>query len=97
MLRFKQFSGAGNDLEGQVNGWLEQFEPDVRQMVQTTDGTRVVVSFLFEESFRGQELRLSDEHGVSAVDATNPADTMRDRPLRVPEEPGTLTSDLPLR
>lgn len=95
MLRFKQFTGAGDDLQEQVNGWLEQFEPDVRQMVQTTDGNRVVISFLFEESFRGQELRLSDEHGMSTVESAYAGQTAQDRPIPVPEEPGRITSDLP--
>lgn len=95
MLRFKQFVGAGDNLEGQVNGWLEQFEPDVRQMVQTTDGKRVVISFLFEESFRGQELRLSDEHGRSTVEAAYVGEMAPDRPIPVPQEPGRITSDLP--
>lgn len=95
MLRFKQFSGTGADLERSVNAWLEAFEPDVTEMVQTTDGRGVVISFLFEESFRGQERRLSDEHGMSQTGAPMPADLIPDKPLRVPEEPGQIMSELP--
>jgi hypothetical protein len=60
MLRYKQIAGTGQALEDSVNAWLEKFEPDVTQMVQTqlVDGS-LVIGFLFAESFRGQELRLS--------------------------------------
>jgi hypothetical protein len=95
MLRFKQFSGAGDDLQASVNAWLEAFEPDVTQMVQTTDGRSIVISFLFEESFRGQERRLSGEHGMAVDEAPLPAGMMRDEPIRVPQEPGEITSELP--
>jgi hypothetical protein len=62
MLRFKHFSGAGRDLEEAINRWLEEFEPEVSQMVQTVEASGVVtIGFLFEESFRGQERRMSEE------------------------------------
>jgi hypothetical protein len=62
MLRFKHFSGAGEELERGINLWLDEFEPEVTQMVQTVDsGGVVTIGFLFEESFRGQERRLSEE------------------------------------
>lgn len=92
MLRFKQFSGMTSELENAVNQWLEEFEPDVSQMTQTVtqDGT-VVMGFLFEESFRGQELRLASQHGMSgAVTAPAIADDVQDRPIPV-EEPGGPT------
>ena len=73
MLRFKQFSGSGSDLEQAINAWLEEFEPDITQMTQSdrADGS-VSISFIFEESFRGTELRLSSERGMSRA-ATPPA------------------------
>lgn len=91
MLRFKQFVGNGDDLELAVNGWLARFEPDITQMVQTAreDGT-VVISFLFEESFRAQELRMDEERGMPAdLRAAVPASTIPDQPLTVPIEPGS--------
>jgi hypothetical protein len=65
MLRYKQIGGSGQPLEDSVNAWLEQFEPDVTQMVQTqlSDGS-LMIGFLFEESFRAQELRLSSRSVV---------------------------------
>lgn len=88
-VRFKYFSGAGADLEREINGWLEEFEPDVTQVVQTVapDGA-LTIGFLFEESFRGQEKRFTLEHGI-ARDAAIPPATMADRPVTVPIEPGT--------
>jgi hypothetical protein len=62
MLRFKHFNGAGQELEESINEWLAAFEPEVSQMVQTVDrGGLVTIGFLFEESFRGQERRMSEE------------------------------------
>jgi hypothetical protein len=95
MLRFKQFSGSGGELERAVNDWLTQFEPDVRQMSQTvaSDGS-VSMAFLFEESFRGQEIRLASEHGVAnATGLAAPAAGIPDDPIIVPEEPGYLSQD----
>src|SRR5579872_1543105 len=83
MPRFKHFSGVGTELEQAVNQWLTEFEPDVTQMVQTVSGDgSLSISFLFEESFRGQELRLSAGYGQRAP-VTTP-----DKPVRVPIEPG---------
>lgn len=89
MLRYKQFSGKGSELEETINRWLEQFEPDVTQMVQTVaEDNSVFISFLFEESFRGQEIRLSAEHGVSShVAPAIPPEAYPDRPLTVQEDP----------
>lgn len=93
MLQFKQFSGVGDDLQRSVNTWLEAFEPDVTQMAQTADGESIVISFLFEESFRGQERRLSRERGMAVEETPLPADMIPDRPIRVPQEPGEITSE----
>ncbi|MBV9279461.1 MAG: hypothetical protein JOZ41_05225 [Chloroflexi bacterium] len=93
MLRFKHFSGSGPELEKAVNAWLNQFEPDVKQMTQTPgpDGA-VLLSFLFEESFRGQELRLSYEHEIArAVPPSSPGQLLPDEPIHV-QEPGGPTS-----
>lgn len=89
MLRFKQFVGSGDELESRVNQWLESNEPDITQMAQTVDGdTGIVISFLFEESFRGQELRYAAESGMSAAtEPAVPADTIPDVPVQVPMEP----------
>lgn len=94
-MRFKHFAGKGSELEEWVNSWLVEFEPDVRLMAQTaaSDGT-VSVSFLFEESFRGQERRLASEHGVPEEDEPPvPADRIPDRPIVVPQEPGQIARD----
>ncbi|HEX6509140.1 MAG TPA: hypothetical protein VF221_16045 [Chloroflexota bacterium] len=88
MLRFKQFVGSGAEVEEAVNTWLAETEPDVTQMVQSVDGGAVTLSFLFEESFRGQELRYSSERGMRrGSEPAMPANTIPDEPIRVPIEP----------
>jgi hypothetical protein len=65
MPRYKQFQGSGAELERAVNSWLDEFEPDVTHLAQTVDGDgSVVLGFIYEESFRGQERRLDTEHGM---------------------------------
>lgn len=88
MLRFKHFAGSGPELEQAINSWLGQVEPDVTHMVQTVGkGESLLISFLFEESFRGQELRLSEERGMaSAVIPAIPPEMMPDEPLQVTEQ-----------
>ncbi|HZS93817.1 MAG TPA: hypothetical protein VFA78_03400 [Chloroflexota bacterium] len=85
-LRFKLFRGAG--IEAEINAWLEQFEPDVSQMTQTVgeDGA-VTVSFLFEESFLGQEKRFSQEHGMESKPVVSP-ESIPEPPLKVSDEMG---------
>lgn len=86
-MRFKRFLGTGPDLETAINAWLEEFEPDVTQMTQTVnpDGT-LAISFLFEESFRGQEIRFSAEHGMgSRTGSTVPPEITPDDRVRVDE------------
>src|SRR5947209_18703898 len=93
-VRFKYFAGTGADLELQINGWLEEFEPDVSQVVQTalSDGS-LTIGYLFEESFRGQEKRFSLEHGRGPEAAAIPPGTMPDTPLTLPIEPGTPVTE----
>jgi hypothetical protein len=93
-VRFKYFTGSGADLERAINGWLEEFEPDVTQVVQTVapDGA-LTIGFLFEESFRGQERRFSMEHGMTHEAAAVPPGTLPDTPITVPVEPGTPLTD----
>jgi hypothetical protein len=58
-------------------------------MTQTAgpDGT-VLISFLFEESFRGQELRLSSERGMGrTAEPVLPPEVQSPEPIHV-EEPG---------
>jgi hypothetical protein len=95
LVRFKQFSGNGPSLEQAINSWLDEFEPDVSQMTQTVGaGGDVVISFLFDESFRGQELRLSRESGMeTATEPVVSAEEIPGRPVHVSEEPGYLSSD----
>lgn len=94
-MRFKQFSGSGADLEQTINAWLAEFEPDVSQMSQTVaSGGEVVISFLFEESFRGQELRLSRESGMqNATQAVINAEEIPGPPVHVTEEPGQFSGE----
>lgn len=92
MLRFKQFSGSGIEVEAAVNQWLAEFEPDVTKMVQTVAGDGCVsLSFLFEESFRGQELRLATEHGTSNISPSIPASSIPDGPITIPVEPQSIS------
>jgi hypothetical protein len=94
MMRFKHFVGAGPELDDAINRWLAEYEPDVTHMVQSSDGNKIVVSILFDESFRAQELRISEERGMTQATAPAvPADTIPDRPIVVPEEPGTLSTE----
>jgi hypothetical protein len=92
VLRFKVFMGASPDIEDAVNRWLSEYEPEITHMAQTADGDTVVISFVFDESFRAQELRLSKERGMSeAAHAPVPADSIPDKPIVVPQEPGMIT------
>jgi len=97
MLRYKQFSGPPGELEEAINRWLSAFEPDVTQMMQTAgeDGI-MLISFLFEESFRGQELRYSAEHGMTAAQTPAvPLDTIPDEPIQVPGDTAPLSGERP--
>ena len=51
MLRFKMFAGPGAEVEGAVNQWLIEYEPEITQMAQTADGDSVVISFVFDHVF----------------------------------------------
>lgn len=83
-LRYKQFTGSSSELEGDINSWLEQFEPDITQMTQTVgDNGMLAIGFLYEESFRGQEKRLSAEHRLRV--ATPPVTP--DEPIQVRADP----------
>jgi hypothetical protein len=79
-------------LEALINGWLEEFEPDVTQMSQTVEGSGcVTLSFLYDESFRGQERRLDNEHGMSQVPNSVAAEP------RMPDDPVHVTMTPPER
>jgi hypothetical protein len=83
--RYKQFCGSGPDLEAKVNAWLEEFEPDVTLMSQSIQNSgSVTLGFLYDESFRGQERRLDNEHGMKqAAGAAAPEATMPEDPVQV--------------
>lgn len=88
MLRYKQFSGSGVELEQAINAWLARYEPEVTHMVQTpTDAGAVTISFLFEETFRAQELRMAEETATPAPtdDILSPPD-VHEKPLEVIQE-----------
>jgi hypothetical protein len=89
MPRYKQFHGSGSELERAVNSWLDEYEPDVTQMAQTVDGNgSVVVGFIYEESFRGQERRLDTEHGMAKVKGpSSPEAVMPEDPVHVRVNP----------
>ena len=68
MPRFKIFQGSGAELETLINSWMDEYEPDVTLMSQTVDASgAVTLSVLYDESFRGQERRLDNEHGMAKV------------------------------
>lgn len=93
MLRFKVFSGSSSDVERKVNLWLAEYEPDIAHMAQTGSSDALLISFVFDESFRGQEIRLSEEHAVNnAIEPAVPLDTIPDKPVIVPPEPGMVTT-----
>src|SRR5579884_1109027 len=95
MIRYKQFVGSGQDLERMVNHWLAEYEPDVTHMAQSPHSDGVLLSFLYDESFRGQELRFEEEHGTVNVSMPHvPADDVPLVPIQVPEEPGDITTDV---
>ncbi|MGH2443054.1 MAG: hypothetical protein ACRDFX_07825 [Chloroflexota bacterium] len=94
MLRFKQFAGPVDEIERAVNSWLNEFEPDVSQMVQTVgESGTIVIGFLFQESFRGQEIRFTAERGERQRPPVKPDPNQRDAPLVVPIEPGTPVTE----
>jgi hypothetical protein len=83
--RFKHFHGVGAELEAAINGWLDAFEPDIAQMAQTVDSNgNLVISFVYDESFRGQELRLDHEHArAGAPKSPAPESVMPEDPVDV--------------
>jgi hypothetical protein len=93
--RFKHFRGLGAEFEQAINCWLDDFEPDITLMTQTVEsGGALTVCFVYEESFRGQEMRLDNEHGMAqaakpvAPDSVMPEDAVdvnRTVPERGPE------------
>ena len=84
MLRFKLFRGDPEELEEAINGWLGKFEPDIREMTQTPEGGgKLTISFIFEEGFRGQELRLTAEARHAPPEPAIPRDELIDEPLIV--------------
>jgi hypothetical protein len=84
VLRFKFFAGSGTQLEAAINSWLETYEPEVTQMSTAVVGDGVAVSFLFDESFRGQERRLAEQRGLSMEDEIQaPERNMPDDPVHV--------------
>jgi hypothetical protein len=84
VLRFKYFAGSGAQLEAEINGWLETYEPEVTQMSTAVLGEGVAVSFLFDESFRGQERRLAEQRGMSMEEEMGaPERNMPDDPVHV--------------
>ena len=89
MPRYKQFQGSGAELERAVNSWLDEFEPDVTQMAQTVDGNgSVLLGFIYEESFRGQERRLDTEHGMAnAKEPIAPEGVMAEDSVQVEATP----------
>ena len=94
MLRYKHFVGSGRDLELAINQWLAEYDPDITHMAQTAREGEVVISFLFDESFRAQELRLSEERGMSsAMTPAIPPDALPDEPITVPQEPGQIATE----
>jgi hypothetical protein len=83
-LRFKHFSGSGPDVERAINQWLEEYNPDITHVAQSAQDGGILISFLFDESFRGQELRISQErHTLNATVPAVPADSIPDKPLTV--------------
>lgn len=93
-MRFKSFSGDGEGLERDINTWLGKFEPDVSEMSQTVGPNgQLIVSFLYEESFRGQERRITAEHDMEEPPIEN-LESIPGRTIRVPEEPGHELSEL---
>lgn len=64
MLRVKVFSSAtygGNcsQLEDGINRWLENAQPAIRQMTQSSVADQVIVLFLYEERHRDAQMRAS--------------------------------------
>lgn len=95
MIRYKQFVGSGQALEKLVNHWLAEYEPDVTHVAQSPHADGVALSILYNESFRGQELRFEEEHGTVHVSMPEvPADAVPPTPILVPEAPGEITTEV---
>ncbi len=88
MLHYKAFNSAiCNDdvaaLEQLVNAWLEQEQPYVHSMAQSSLGEHLVLSFLFEED------TTRDAQKSAAVAIANPdifAEALRDTDLDPADE-----------
>lgn len=84
MLRFKHFSGTGPELERDINQWLETYNPDITHVSQSQHDGGILITFLFDESFRGQERRISEERQTqNATMPPVPADSIPDTPIPV--------------
>ena len=63
-MRFRHFSGLGQDLDDQISQWILQ-GADIHFMShsQMADGT-ITVCFVYQEGFAAQERRMTAEHGL---------------------------------
>ena len=63
-MRFRHFTGLGQDLDDEVSTWI-QSGADIHFMShsQTADGT-ITVCFVYQEGFAAQERRMTVEHGL---------------------------------
>lgn len=65
MLQVKVFSTATFDgdtarLEAAVNEWLRADDPIIRHMAPATQGSHLVLTFLYEEGFAAQEVATAE-------------------------------------
>lgn len=93
MLRVKVFSSAtyGGDcgqLEDGINRWLENAQPAIRQVTQSSGADQVIVLFLYEARQRDAQSRASSAEVPEAFERSlneselDPAD---DDPAELPE------------
>lgn len=63
-MRFRHFTGLGQDLDDEISGWI-QLGADIHFMShsQLPDG-QITVCFVYQEGFAAQERRMTAEHGL---------------------------------
>lgn len=81
-MRFRHFTGMGEDLDRAISEWI-QAGADIHFMShsQLPDGA-ITVCFVYQESFAAQERRMTAEHGM----VETPAAKLPPEPVHVESE-----------
>lgn len=96
MHRLKIFNSAAHEgditkLEAAINSWLEDAQPVVRHMTQTSSAEQLVISFLYDEYRHGAQV-----HTASAAVPEAFERSLNDLGLDPADEEPTLLPDAEL-